>query len=331
MISFYWPWIFLILPCPFFLKFVLPPFIETKQTALKVPFFEDIAAKIPEKAVKTPLVDFWFTMIIWGILVGAAARPQWIGNPIEQTINARDLMIAVDLSGSMREKDFIINNQPVNRLSATKEVASKFIRKRKGDRLGLILFGTHAYLQVPFTFDRETVVKLLKESFIGITDDRPATSMGDAIGLAVKKLSQTSNSRVLILLTDGANTAGEISPIKAAKLAKEAQLKIYTIGVGADEMLIKSFFGTRKINPSMELDEKTLKEIAEITGGHYFRARDTKALENIYNLLDELEPVEKDTHYFRPKKELYMWPLSVSLVFAFIFFGRHFYAPIFTH
>jgi Ca-activated chloride channel family protein len=194
-------------------------------------------------------------------------------------------------------------------------VAGDFINRRAGDRLGLILFGTQAYLQTPLTFDRKTVMTLLDESAIGLAGDN--TAIGDAIGLAVKRLkNQQVNSRVLILLTDGANTAGEVSPLKAAELAAENQLKIYTIGIGADEMLVRSFFGAQKVNPSQDLDEKTLTAIAEKTGGVYFRARNTDELNKIYQLLDQLEPVEKDKQYFRPRSELYYWPLTGALLLA---------------
>jgi Ca-activated chloride channel homolog len=178
----------------------------------------------------------------------------------------------------------------------------------------VILFGTQAYLHVPLTFDRKTVETLLNESFIGITEDEPQTSIGDAIGLAVKRLQDEKNeSRVLILLTDGANTAGELSPLKAAEIAAQHHLKIYTIGIGADEMLVRSLFGTRRVNPSADLDEKTLKAIADITGGRYFRARNTEELNQIYFILDQLEPVEKDKQFFRPKSDLFYWPLAMSL------------------
>ena len=192
-----------------------------------------------------------------------------------------------------------------------------FINRRVGDRVGLILFGTQAYLQTPLTFDRKTVQTLLDESAIGLAGDN--TAIGDAIGLAVKRLkNQPANSRVLILLTDGANTAGEISPLKAAELAAANQLKIYTIGVGADEMIVRSFFGNRKVNPSRDLDENTLVKVAESTGGRYFRARNADELNNIYMLLDQLEPVEKDKQYFRPRSELYYWPLSLALALVAI-------------
>jgi Ca-activated chloride channel family protein len=215
----------------------------------------------------------------------------------------------------MKISDFIINRKDVNRLTAIKYVANDFIQRRVGDRLGLILFGTTAYLHVPLTFDRKTVQTLLNEAFIGITDDEPRTSIGDAIGLAIKRLRQEkSASKVLILLTDGTNTAGELEPLKAAELAANDHLKIYTIGIGADEMLVRSLFGTRRVNPSADLDEKTLTAIADATGGRYFRARNSEELEHIYFILDQLEPVEKDKQYFRPRSELFHWPLAVALL-----------------
>jgi len=249
------------------------------------------------------------------LLVLAVSRPQWLGEPIEQTVSGRDLMMAVDLSGSMEEQDFVINKRSVDRLTAAKGVASDFINRRAGDRVGLILFGSQAYLQTPLTFDRKTVMTLLNESVIGLAGDN--TAIGDAIGLGVKRLkNQQVNSRVLILLTDGANTAGEVAPLKAAELAAEHQLKIYTIGIGADEMVVRSFFGSHKVNPSQDLDEATLTAISDKTGGVYFRARNTDELDKIYRLLDQLEPVEKDKQYFRPRAELYYWPLSVALMLS---------------
>ena len=322
MIHFFWPWLFLILPLPYFFRILLPAQVQSEQAALKVPFLDDFSTEGSKVVSRPNKWALWLAVIAWLLLVVASARPQWLGEPIEQAVSGRDLMLAVDLSGSMDEQDFVINGKPVNRLLATKMVATDFIRRRVGDRIGLILFGTHAYLQTPLTFDRETVVKLLNESFIGITDDEPATSIGDAIGLAVKRLTkEETNSRVLILLTDGANTAGEVTPLKAAELAANEQLKIYTIGVGADEMLIRSLFGSRKVNPSKDLDEKTLTAIAEKTGGRYFRARNTEELGQIYQILDELEPVEKDKQYFRPRKELYFYPLALALFLVAVICG----------
>ncbi len=311
------PWLLLAIILPLIYRYLLPPQLVLEQAALKVPFLEDFnqfehAAISQQK--KWPIV---LASLAWVLLVFACARPQWLGEPIEQAISGRDLMLAVDVSGSMKEKDFVLNGQQIDRLSATKHVASEFIQRRTGDRLGLILFGTTAYLQTPLTFDRQTVANLLNESFIGITDDEPATSIGDAIGLAVKHLkNEQTDSRVLVLLTDGTNTAGEVGPLQAAQLAADHHLKIYTIGIGADEMLVRSLFGNRTYNPSRDLDEKMLNAIADKTQGQYFRARNKEQLDAIYQLLDELEPVEKDKQFYRPMTELYYWPLALALLLA---------------
>ncbi|MBT9096755.1 vWA domain-containing protein [Methylovulum psychrotolerans] len=314
MIHLEWPWLLLALPVPLAVYWLLPSHRVLEQAALKVPFLEDFddghTLVISQK--KWPL---WLAAVAWGLLVLACARPQWLGEPIEQAVSGRDLMLAVDLSGSMEAQDFILNKEPVDRLTAAKSVANDFINRRVGDRIGLILFGSQAYLQTPLTFDRKTVMTLLDEAQLGLAGDN--TAIGDAIGLAVKRLGQQpENSRVLVLMTDGANTAGEVSPLKAAQLAESKHLKIYTIGIGADEMLVRSWFGSRKVNPSTDLDEGTLVKIAESTGGRYFRARNTDELNNIYRLLDELEPVEKDKQYYRPHSELFYWPLGFALALA---------------
>lgn len=315
MMHFEWPWLLAALPLPLLIRWLLPAATPLEQAALKVPFLDDFSAVQTQAVAKTRRWPLGLAAIAWLLLVIACMRPQWLGEPIEQAVSGRDLMLAVDLSGSMEEQDFFINKRPVDRLTAAKMVAADFINRRVGDRVGLILFGTQAYLQTPLTFDRKTVMTLLNEAVIGLAGDN--TAIGDAIGLAVKRLKQEqTNSRVLVLMTDGANTAGEVSPLKAAELAAASQLKIYTIGIGADEMIVRSFFGNRKINPSVDLDEPTLIKIAESTGGHYYRARNTDELNNIYMRLDELEPVEKDKQYFRPRSELYYWPLSLALALA---------------
>jgi Ca-activated chloride channel family protein len=251
----------------------------------------------------------------WILLVGAAARPQWLGEPIEIPVSGRDLLLAVDLSGSMETEDFAVAGQTVDRLTATRWVARDFIRRRVGDRIGLILFGERAYVQTPLTFDRETVTVLLDESAIGLAGRK--TAIGDAIGLAVKRLKdRPAENRVLVLLTDGANTAGVLDPLRAADLAARHGVRIYTIGVGAEQVLVNSPFGTRRLNPSQDLDEASLKQIAERTGGRYFRARDTAELVQIYALLDDLEPVEQDQRVFRPRRELYPWPGGAALAVA---------------
>ncbi len=319
MIHFEWPWLLLVLPLPLLVRWLLPAKVSVEQAALKVPFLDDFTdgqTKTVSQNRKLPLL---IAYIAWMLLIVACTRPQWLGEPIEQAVSGRDLMLAVDLSGSMEVQDFFVNKQAVDRLTAIKYVATDFINRRVGDRLGLILFGTQAYLQTPLTFDRLTVKTLLNESAIGLAGDN--TAIGDAIGLAIKRLKdQQENSRVLILLTDGANTAGEVAPLKAAELAAAHKLKIYTIGIGADEMIVRSFFGNRKVNPSADLDENTMVKIAETTGGRYFRARNTDELNNIYMLLDQLEPVEKDKQFFRPRSELFYWPLALALLLTALTF-----------
>ena len=316
MISLHWPWLLAALPLPLLVRLLLPPVPPHREAALLVPFLEDFESR--EDGPRTRprrRISLWLAALAWVLLVIAAARPQWLGEPLDLPMSGRDLMLAVDLSGSMQEEDFQLGNQWVDRLTATKRVAGKFIKRREGDRIGLILFGEQAYLQAPLTFDRQTVNTLLYEAAIGLAGKK--TAIGDAIGLGVKRLQdRPQEDRVLILLTDGANTAGKIGPLRAAELAARKQVRIYTIGIGADEMLVRSFFGTRRVNPSRDLDEKTLKAIAEKTGGRYFRARDTNELRQIYKILDELEPVEQERQRFRPVRALYPWPLGGALIIA---------------
>lgn len=315
MIHFEWPWLLLALPFPLVVRWLFPARMTVEQAALKVPFLEDFSGAETKSVSQNKQWPLLLAAIAWIMLVVASTRPQWLGEPIEQAVSGRDLMMAVDLSGSMEVQDFFINKRAVDRLTAIKYVASDFINRRVGDRIGLILFGTQAYLQTPLTFDRKTVMTLLDESAIGLAGDN--TAIGDAIGLAIKRLkNQPADSRVLILLTDGANTAGEVAPLKAAELAAANHLKIYTIGIGADEMIVRSFFGSRKVNPSTDLDENTMVKIAETTGGRYFRARSSDELNNIYMLLDKLEPVEKDKQFFRPRTDLFYWPLALALVLS---------------
>ncbi len=316
MITLSWPWLLTLLPLPLLIRRFMPAAPQQREAALRVPFLADFAGEgeiSDSGSRRTGLL--WLAAAAWVMLVLAAARPQWLGDPLEIPMSGRDLMLAVDLSKSMEEEDFRLDNQWVDRLTATKKVAGEFIERRKGDRIGLILFGERAYLQAPLTFDRETVKALLHESAIGLAGR--STAIGDAIGLAIKRLQvRPAENRVLILLTDGANTAGEIEPVRAAELAARKQVKVYTIGIGADEIIVRSFFGSRRINPSRDLDEKTLRAIADKTGGRYFRARDLNELKGIYRLLDELEPIEQEQQRFRPVRALYPWPLAAALILA---------------
>lgn len=317
MIQFEWLWAFAALPLPLLLRFVLPAAKQQQDAALRVPFIDDFqgistTTATASKQRRWPLL---LATLAWLCLVLAAARPQWLGEAIELPTSGRDLMLAVDLSGSMDTRDFQIKGEMVNRLQATQVIGGEFIKQRVGDRIGLILFGEQAYLQTPLTFDRDTVRILLYEAAIGLAGK--STAIGDAIGLMVKRLADDEDiQQVMILLTDGANTAGEVSPIKAAELAAEKGLKIYTIGIGADEMIVRSLFGNQRVNPSADLDEATLSAIAEKTGGKYFRARDTEELLKIYDLIDELEPSEQEAELFRPMHALYIYPLGAAITLA---------------
>ena len=319
MWSLAWPWMLLALPLPLLVRMLMEPIVGNQDAGLRVPSFRGFAVLSDRSEVEQLLNwRFWVAVVSWILLVVAAARPERIGDELDVPVSGRNLMLAVDLSGSMDAKDFELGSRRVDRLTATKAVAGDFIGRREGDRIGLILFGERAYLQVPLTLDRDTVNTLLLEAFIGLAGEK--TAIGDAITLAVKRINDQGDDgaeQVLILLTDGANTAGEIDPVKAAELAQQIGLRIYTIGIGAEQMVVSSITGgMRRVNPSADLDEATLTEIATLTGGQYFRAKDTAGLQDIYRLLDEMEPVAEPEAGFRPIKSLYYWPLSGSFVLA---------------
>jgi len=319
MWSLAWPWMLLALPLPLIVRAMMPAVVGSQDAGLKVPSFKGFAV-LNDRSEVEQLMNwrFWIAVIAWLLLVLASARPERIGDELDVPVSGRNLMLAVDLSGSMDAKDFELGNRRVDRLTATKAVASDFIGRREGDRIGLILFGERAYLQVPLTLDRETVNTLLLEAFIGLAGEK--TAIGDAITLAVKRIHDQGGAggeQVLVLLTDGANTAGEIDPIKAAELAQQIGLRVYTIGIGAEQMVVSSITGgMRRVNPSADLDEATLTQIAELTGGRYFRAKDTAGLQDIYRLLDEMEPVAEPEAGFRPVKSLYYWPLGGAFSLA---------------
>ncbi len=315
-IEFVWPWVFVLLPLPWLAYKLLPPARDSQQAALRVPYIQDFALGQGTGRQTRKRLPLWLYLIGWLALITAAARPQYVGEAIELPVSGRDLMLAIDLSGSMKTRDFIINGNVVDRLTATKIVASDFIERRVGDRIGLILFGEQAYLQAPLTFDRETVKTLLMEAALGLAGK--ATAIGDAIGLALKRLLQNDahpqqpSQKVLILLTDGESNAGAIDPIQAAELAAREDMKIYTIGIGANRGM--SGFGLGLMQGfNSELDEATLKAIAHKTGGEYFRAHNVKELEKIYRILDRLEPVEQETRSYRPRRSLFVWPLAIAL------------------
>lgn len=316
MFEFVWPGIWLLLPLPLLVWWLAER--KRQQQALRAPLFL-YWRNIEEQEGKSSKRFPWLTFLIWTLVIAALSRPQWVGETMELPATGRDLMLSIDISGSMEMPDMVINDKEVDRLVAVKALLTDFIARRKGDRVGMILFGEQAYLQTPLTFDLKTVQIMLDETSIGLAGSS-RTAIGDGIGLAVKRLrDRNAQNRVLILLTDGQNNTGALNPLQAAELAEHAGITIYTIGVGADEMIVKNrFFGNRRINPSLELDEETLIAVAEKTGGQYFRARDTKEMEQIYQIIDELEPVEDDYQSYRPIKALFYLPLAIALLISLL-------------
>lgn len=331
MIEWIWPWMFALLPLPWLAKRLLP-MARTQESALRAPFYQEwqqLSANQGQGSGQTrklPHIALW---LIWLSLLLAAARPVWIGEAIELPNNGRDLMLAVDISGSMRIEDMQLGNVLGRRIDAVKQVGGQFIERRTGDRLGLILFGSKAYVQSPLSFDTSTVKRFLMEAQIGFAGQE--TAIGDAIGLAVKRLRERpAESRVMILLTDGQDTASSVSPQEAARLAQGLGIRIYTIGIGADEMtmpgLFGSSFGSRQVNPSADLDEAGLQKIAQTTGGQYFRARNPQELANIYALVDQLEPVEQEAETYRPRQSLGYLAVLLALLISFLLALHHWWS-----
>lgn len=307
MLDFQWPWLLALAPLPLFA--LLLPSAQKREPALKVPFYKSVAELREQQPGRTGTstaskLALW---LIWLSCLTAAANPQWVGEVVSMPSSGRDLLLAVDISRSMEIEDMQYRGEPINRLQATKVVVSDFVQERKSDRLGLILFASQAYLQAPLTYDRHTVNTLLWEAQIGFAGEK--TAIGDAIGLAIKRLRQRPDaSRVLVLLTDGSNNAGALNPQRAAELAEQNNVKIYTIAFGAEEFVM----GGRLVNPSRGIDEETLRDVARQTGGQYFRARNLEELGAIHEQLNYLEPIDLDEEMFRPTRSLLHWPLALA-------------------
>ena len=315
MIHIEWPWVLLLLPLPWLVRRFAPRAVRTPGAALWAPFVVEMFGGRAEEQGEKARWPLLLAGLVWLLLVAAGSRPQWLGEPIELPETGRSLMLAVDTSGSMEIPDLDLKGAQASRLEVVKQVAGDFIRRRSGDRIGLILFGTRAYLQAPLTFDRTTVAAFLDEAEIGIAGKE--TAIGDAIGLALKRLQGLpAGKAALILLTDGCNTAGRVPPREAADLAARAGVKIYTIGVGADRVLVQGLLGSQVVNPSADLDEETLRYIAATTGGRYFRAKDREGLAEIYRRLDQLEPLQSDQRVVRPVTALFMWPLAGAFLLS---------------
>lgn len=302
---FAWPWLLLAIPLPWAVRRWMPP-RRRDTNALRVPY-PDLSALAAGATAGASRGTPWLLCLAWLLLCIAAARPQQWGAPEQPPRAARDLMLAVDLSGSMGEEDMLLGARAVDRLTAAKAVLADFLERRAGDRVGLIVFGQRAYAMTPMTLDRASVQQQLDDTVVGLVGRE--TAIGDAIGLAVKRLQdQPSGQRVLILLTDGVSNAGVLTPPKAAELARDAGVRVHTIAFGSDAG--DSMFGFQMPGSEPAIDEAVLQDIATTTGGRAFRARDTDTLAGIYGEIDRLEPVDRAGPALRPRIERYPLPLA---------------------
>lgn len=302
------PWALLLLPLPILVRRWAPPYRE-RRPALRAPFFEELARASGATPAEGAVVQdrtrtqAAVTVAAWLLLVAALARPVWIEPPIERIETGRDLLLAVDLSGSMETKDFTDpSGARIRRLDAVEQVLDAFLARREGDRVGLIVFGTAAHAQVPFTPDLRVARELLAESEVGMAG--PQTAVGDAIGMGIKLFEKSDTAeRVMIVLTDGNDTASRVTPRKAAELAAREGVTIYPIGVGDPTRAGED-----------PLDVATLDAIAEATGGRRFLATDREQLEQVYASLDALEPGQFEVETWRPRRPLYPWPLGAVVL-----------------
>jgi Ca-activated chloride channel homolog len=322
MFSFHWPWFVLLLPVPFIVRYFWPrlrqgkeQLAEGQQPTLLHSSPERLASAFSSfrpDTLRAGYLHAALLTILWIALVVAMMRPQLLEPYTEARTEGYDLMIAIDASRSMGALDFTVDSREVSRMAVIKGVAGRFITARKGDRVGLIVFGDYAYVLSPLTLDVNAVRSLLDTVIPSIVGN--ATAIGDAIGLAVKKLRERpKGSRVLVLVTDGENTAGSLPPLASAQLAAVEGIRIYTIGVGSKGLVPFIEDGQRTM-VSMEIDEELLQNVANTTGGAYFRATDANALEEIYRRIDSLEKTETEIHSVLVPRPLYRWPLGLALL-----------------
>ena len=314
MIELAYPWLLLILPLPLLVTLFFPAHREQKS-ALQVPFFNRLVELTGEQPSKGAVIlqrmhfqQIWL-LCSWVLIVVAMTKPEHIGEPVVIEKSGRDLMVAVDLSGSMEATDFLNNkDQHVDRLTAVKLVLEEFVAQREHDRLGLIVFGDAPFLQAPFTEDHKTWLALLRETEIGMAG--LSTALGDAIGLSIKSFSNSdTDNKVLIILTDGNDTGSQVPPVEAVKVAKQYGVTIYTIAIGDPETADEE-----------ALDIDTLQRLSEITDGAYYQALDRTQLQKIYQRITELEPELFESLSYRPRQNLYYYPLAIVLVVYLGFF-----------
>lgn len=319
-----WPWFAIILPLAWGARRLLKPADSIHPTtgAIRVPFWDRLnVVKSARIGSEISPVSKWFCLGAWLFLTLAAMRPIWWGDPIPNRQSFRNIMLALDVSGSMEEQDFDLNRRPATRLQILKAVSDDFVQSRVGDNLGIVIFGSEAYTYAPLSPDIQTLRELLGEIGIGIAGTQ--TAIGEALALAVQGVvSVPTDSQIVILMSDGVSNAGRVSVDDAVKLAVGQGIKVYTVGIGSDAQMIQDFFGLLQINSEQNLDEKTLQEIAQKTGGLYFRAKSTQELADIYATINQLEPVERETDFIRPRKDLFFVPLLMAMLLLAFAKGR---------
>ncbi|MGI9530304.1 VWA domain-containing protein [Lutimonas sp.] len=305
-----YPWVFLLVLLPLFIYWLAPPF-RIKSASLQVPNLQratSITGVKPRNAAminkKNRFVSF-LMFIIWVLLLMALSSPRLVGEPELKIKTSRNFLIVADISFSMANSDWLIDGKRATRWEAVKNVMHDFIEKRTGDRMGLIFFGSSAYIQAPFTSDLKTVEQLLDEADVGMAGQM--TNIGKAIVKGIHMFDQdTIKTKVMLVLTDGVDSGTEILPLDAADLAKKDSVHIYTIGIGDPE------------NGGSDLDEETLKTISEVTDARYFRAIDSDQLGEIYDELDSLEPIEYEEETFKPTTLLYYYPLGMAIALVLL-------------
>ncbi|UCS92070.1 VWA domain-containing protein [Echinicola marina] len=298
-------WALYLLPVPLLVYWLLPP-IRIKSSSINLPTYPkllDQTGQKPRKAAmvqRKGIVSWFYLILIWCLLLAALSSPQLVGKPELKVKTSRSFLIAADISFSMATDDWMIDGEKVRRWDAVKAVMHDFIAQRKGDRMGLLFFGSSAYIQAPFTPDLQTVDQLLEEADVGMAGQM--TNIGKAISKGATLFEKdTIETKVMLLLTDGVDAGTDILPLDAADMARRDSIIIYTIGIGDP------------FSNQSDLDEDTLKEIAEMTGGQYFRAIDTERLNEIYEELNKLEPIEYEEEENRPETLLYIYPLGIAL------------------
>lgn len=314
MLTFSYLWVFALLPLPLLVRWLAPAYREPRE-ALRAPFFSRLLqiSGLPAGAAvplgRRPLVRWLMLGLSWVAVLCAAARPVWLEDPVVRELPMRDLLVAVDLSGSMETVDFTgPSGNALDRLAAAKGVLDEFLARRDGDRVGLVFFGSAAFVQAPFTDDLAVVRQLLDEAAVRMLG--PRTMLGDAIGLAIRLFERSEvDQRVLILLTDGNDTGSLVPPARAAEIARDSGVVIHTVAMGDPANA-----------GEQALDEETLKAVAAVTSGGYFRAMDTAELDTVYARLDALNPRQVETLSYRPEREMYFWPLAPVLLLSLAFF-----------